>query len=376
MLRSFSNHQIPKNHSGTNKHSEEGTKVVLEDRIKVHFDNHPELAEEDQWKKFVEHRIKWSPLKSTHIDVGGALGGPTPTLPSSPAPKLFGIASRFQNAFSSPSKSDKSDKTQEDVEEEEEEEDSDVELISTKAGKLDDEDDAEDLDYEPKTGYLVGLKDWTLEKWESAHDSALDTLDDIFDTVQTNSNGLKASLSTAESVNVLSSAAELFFLLQSQVPVTTIRESKWLDQKIIGKYAAYIDLDWPILDISYLIDFKFILVLLSWFLLAVLGPAIGSYYFNFIGQTNKRVRFDPLAFSLVKLVLAYLFLSGNVSFADVKNNAKVWADEHGLTDSTSLFDYFRAHLFHDSVTLRLILGNTPFVNGFIGVIVALYVAAI
>jgi hypothetical protein len=332
------------------------------------------LIEDDEWKRYVTHRIKNSPVKSTQIDFA-ELDHPVPTLPSSPAPRLFNIASRFKGAFSSPGKSEKEDEDQED--EDENEEDSDIEILQGgDKTLLEDNEGEDDKEYTPKFQFFTVIKDWSIEKWENSYDYALDQVDDFVDNVQYNSNSLKKALSTADSVNTITSIVEFVLLLRNQVPTIKLSEATFLDQQILGKYTNYIDLDWPVFDFSALIDFKFALVVISWLLLTIVGPLIGSYYFNFIGKKQKKVKFDPLVFNLVKLLFSYFFLSGAVSFEDVKNNAQVWADEHGLLEQTTLCQKARAHLFHNSITLRLVLGNTPFISGFIGVLVALYIAAI
>lgn len=350
----------------------------MEDRISAHFDNHPELIEDTEWKKFVSHRAKNSPVKSTQVDVLVPLDGPTPTLASSPT-KLFGIATKFAKSFSSPTKTDTEivGDSEDEEEEEEEEEDSDADVQVLKGQEdLTDDEEGEDKEYVPKYQYVTAVKDWTIEKWEDIYNYALDTIDDTVDSVHTSSNNLKKSLSSAQSVNFISAFVEVGFLLHHQVPVVKIGQASFLDQAIIGKYFKYIDPNWPIFDFKALLDFKFLLAVLAWFFLSVVAPLIGSYYFNFIGKKHKKINFDPLVFNLVKLILAYLFLSGSVSFDDVKNNTQVWADEHVSLGQATLIQKFKAHAFHNSITLRLILGNTPFINGFVGALVALYIAAI
>lgn len=377
----------------------------MEDRISSHFDNHPELVEDDEWKKYVLHRVKTSPVKSTQVDVLGTLDGPAPTLPSSPAPKLFGIASRFKGAFSSPSKDepvtkengvekvddeddedddDDDDDEDDDDDDDDEDDEDDVEVLESDDDEEEEEvkgdeellEEEEDKDYVPKFQFFTNAKDWAIEKWESTYDYVLDQVDETVYSVTSGSTALKKALSTPESVNYITSGVEAAFLVHNQVPIVELRYLPFLDQSILSKYSRYIDLDLPVYDFSTLVDLKFIASFLFWVFFFVVIPLIGSYYFNFVGKKHKKVRFDPLVFNVIKLISAYLFLSTAVSFDDLKNNAQVWADEHGLLEVTDFTQKIKAQVFHITVTLRLILGNVPFINGFIGLVIALYVASI
>lgn len=168
---------------------------------------------------------------------------------------------------------------------------------------------------------------------------------------------------------------EVGLLINNQVPLISIKDAPFLSQEIISKY-KFIDPTFKIWDISSLIQFKFILILLTWFGLSIGLPLLFSYYFNFIGKKQRKTKFDPLIFNVSKLLLAYLFIPKNVSFQDIKDDAAAWASEHGLIEHASIFQIINAHLVHNTITLSLVLGNIPFIISGVGILVALYVASI
>jgi len=274
---------------------------------------------------------------------------------------------------------------EEDVEEDvEEDADSDVEVLSKSSGKdtelVDDdeeEDDDNDVDYKPKFEFITKFQDWFINKYEEFYDFTQDQKDEIIYSIKKSNNDAKKKLSTTTSINTLSSLLELSLLIYQQIPLIPIKNATFLNQEIISKY-KFINLNFKILDITSLIQFKFILILLTWFILLIFSPLIFSFYFNFISiKKSKKTKFDPLIFNISKFILSYIFLSSlNVSFQDIKNDAAIWANEHGLIESSTILQKINAHLFHNSITLRLILGDLPLINSSVGILVALYVASL
>lgn len=346
-------------------HSDEGTKVVLEERLQEHFDNHPELEENATFAKFVAFRRKQSPVKVTQIDEIAAVVEDDDKPASSPG-RLFSLGQRFKASFSSPLKSNTTAADTEDESDDEDEQGSDVELLSTEKDRELVEDDAD------QTPFFESVKEWV----EEQQDKVLDWYYDGQDLLIEKSDATKKFLSSASTINFLTTGVESAVLIKQQVPLTTLKQLSFLDQKILAKYSKYIDLNATVPDLAVFGDLKFLLVLLTWATLSIFLPVLGSYYFNFIGKKQKKVKFDPFVFNLVKLLLAYIFLSGTVSFDDIKNNAEVWADENGILASATLYQKLKAHSFHNTLTLKLVLGNLPFVGSVVGLLVALYIAAI
>jgi hypothetical protein len=360
--------------------SDEGTKLVLEERIHEHIDNHPELEEDEEFTKYVQFRKRTSPKKSQQdVSSDGQILKPVDSKTISTPSKLFQIAKRFRGADSSPSKESHGVDDEEEKDEDSNAEDDDIELIENNEGEdreLLDEEEA-DSEYSPSYfEFVTKIQDWFIDQYESTLAFTEDATEEFKSSVVKKSASLKHSLSSAESINILTTSVELGLLLHQQIPVIYLKNASFLDQKILAKYSKFINPKWPVYDFAAFFDLKLIFVLVTWFVLSVVIPVITSYYINFIGKKSRKVKLDPFVFNISKLILAYLFLSGNVSFNDVKNNAEVWAEQHGLLDNASLLQHLRAHAFHNSITLRLILGNLPFINGAVGALVALYVAAI
>lgn len=372
--------------------SEDGTKPILEEKLAQHFDNHPELEEHEFYRKFYVFRKKNSPRKSTSTSTGDLASSPSykvlkplnDKLKSSPN-KLLSISKGFKNK-SSPYKStqdegkDDEEEEEDDDEEEEEEDDDDIEVLSKSSGKdgelLDEEaEEHEHGDYHPKFEFITKIQDWFIGKYEDFYDYAEEQKDDFVYSTKKFNNDAKKKLSTTDAVNGLSLLLEFALIVHEQVALIEIKEASFLSQDIISKY-KFIDPSYKIWDLASLIQFKFIFILFTWFGLSIGLPLLFSYYFNFIGKKQRKTRFDPLVFNVTKLLLTYFFLSTNVSFQDIKDDAAVWANEHGLIQSATIYQRISAHLFHNSITLRLILGDIPFITSGVGILVALYVASI
>ncbi|KAH3673657.1 hypothetical protein WICMUC_003560 [Wickerhamomyces mucosus] len=372
-----------------------GTKAVLEDRIGDHLDNHPELESDEKFKKYISFRKRASPRK--------LFGSLTDAVPSSPSSRTLKPLNAKLN--SSPEKSRVEDdivniSEDEDEDEDEDEENDEVEIevelveredgadegenFSITTGKdselLDDneiEQEEADIDYIPHYPWITKVQDYVIEKYEDFNEYVADKSDETYDSFFTKSHKLRKQLSTADSINYLTNAIELGLILYQTVPLIELGNAPFFDQDILEKYFGnYIKSSWLIVDFRALIQFKFLFTLFTWFTLSYILPSIGSYYFNFIAKKSKKHAFDPLTFALFKLLLAHVFLTGNVSFNNVANDAQVWAEEHGLLENASYLTHLQAHLFHSSITLRLILGQIPFIHGFIGVLVSLYTAII
>lgn len=370
--------------------SDEGTKPILEEKLAQHFDNHPELEEDDTYRKYYLFRKRSSPSKVTQSIGNEITSSPSykvlkplnDKLKSSPN-KLLSISKGFKNK-SSPYKSaqDEEDEDEEDddeEEEEEEEDDDDIEILSRSSGKdgelLEDDEEHEDADYHPKFEFLTKIQDWFIGKYEDLYDYAEEQKDEFVYTAKKLNTDAKKKLSTTDAVNGLGQLLEVGLLINNQVPLISIKDAPFLSQEIISKY-KFIDPTFKIWDISSLIQFKFILILLTWFGLSIGLPLLFSYYFNFIGKKQRKTKFDPLIFNVSKLLLAYLFIPKNVSFQDIKDDAAAWASEHGLIEHASILQIINAHLVHNTITLSLVLGNIPFIISGVGVLVALYVASI
>lgn len=108
--------------------SDEGTKPILEEKLAQHFDNHPELEEDDTYRKYYLFRKRSSPSKVTQSIGNEITSSPSykvlkplnDKLKSSPN-KLLSISKGFKNK-SSPYKS-----AQEEEDEDEEDDDDDEE---------------------------------------------------------------------------------------------------------------------------------------------------------------------------------------------------------------------------------------------------------
>lgn len=351
-----------------------------------HFDNHPELESDPFYRKFYIFRKKSSPKKSTQ-SVNDLASSPSykilkplnDKLKSSPD-KLLSISKGFKNK-SSPYKTAPEEDESEDEEEEEEaeeEEEEDVEVISqgdAENSELLEADETTDASYKPKFEFVTKIQDWFIGKYEDFYEYADDQKEEfIYQTKKFNLD-TKKKLSTTTAVNAIVQSLELGSLIYQQVPLIPIKDASFLKQEIISKY-KFINPNFKIWDITSLIQFKFILILITWFTLSIGLPLLFSHYFNFISKKSRKTKFDPLVFNITKLILAYLFLASNVTFEDIKNDAGVWANEHGLIEGATLVQRFQAHLFHNSITLRLILGELPFIGSAVGIVVALYVASI
>lgn len=359
-------------------YSTEGTKPVLEERINEYLDNHPELEADPIFGRLSQFRKKSSPKKSAPIPVSPVKQS-TSKASSTPA-KLFQIAKRFRGVDSSPSKEtqkeaeeESDEESDDDDEEDEDSDDDDVEVLEGDDKELLEE----DSEYVPsKFGFVTTAQDWFIGKYENSVSCFESKAESLTSSVVRQSNSLRKLLSSADAINILTTCAEFGSLAKEQIPIIQLRQASFLDHKILSKYSKIINPKWPIVDISALLNMEILLVFLSWFLLQVAAPYIGAYYINFISKKSKKAKIDPFVFNIVKLIFAYLFLSGNVSFNDVKNSTEVWAEEHGLTQNTSYCHILGAYIFRNSITLRLLLGNLPFIDGAIGAAVALYAAAI
>lgn len=349
-----------------------------------HFDNHPELESDEFYKKFYIFRKKNSPKKSTQ-SVNDLASSPSykilkplnDKLKSSPD-KLLSINKGFKNKSSPYKTAPEEDESEEDDEEEEDEEEDDIEVISpadAENSELLEDDEASDATYKPKFEFVTKIQDWFIGKYEDLYEYADDQKEEfIYQTKKLNLD-TKKKLSTTTAVNAIAQSLEFGSLIYQQVPLIPIKDAPFLKQEIISKY-KFINPNFKIWDITSLIQFKFILILITWFTLSIGLPLLFSHYFNFISKKSRKTKFDPLVFNITKFILSYIFLASNVTFEDIKNDAGVWANEHGLIESATLYQRFQAHLFHNSITLRLILGELPFISSAIGIVVALYVASI
>ncbi|CCH46584.1 Glutathione transferase 3 [Wickerhamomyces ciferrii] len=378
--------------------NEEGTKPILEEKLAQHFDNHPELENHQYYRKFYIFRQKNSPTKeaSTNVYKNDITSSPSykvipqlnDGLRSSPD-KVLNIRRNLKNK-SSPYKSAVEDEASELVEDEEqddddeeekddekeddEEEDDDVELLNEDGTPANEDDEEADGEYKPKFEFLTKIQDWFIETYESTYDYLEDQKEEfIYSTVKFN-NDTRKKLSSVQAVNFFIQSLELGLLTYQQVPLIQISEAPFLSQEIISKY-KFIDQSWKIFDLSALIQFKFILIVLTWFTFSIGIPLFVSHYVNFTTKKFKKQRFDPLIFNIVKLIISYLVYSKTISFQDIKDDTAVWADEHGLLQAT-LYEKINAHFVHNSITLNLVLGNIPFIGSSVGILVALYVASL
>ncbi|KAH3686274.1 hypothetical protein WICPIJ_002771 [Wickerhamomyces pijperi] len=346
-----------------------GTKQVLETRILEHLDDHPELEDDDRYTKIINYYKSKSPAKASQE--------------STPDADVVELEDSEEEE-----EDEEEEKATENVADDDEEEvEIEVELVERSdledgeeerelLGAADEDDDEEDAEYVPGNFGLTKFQDCLIEKYEKAYDCVQGKFDCIANTVSSGSSQLKEQLSSVETVNYLTTATELAVLLYDQVPLVELQEASFLDQSICSKYyGTFIQPDFQIVDIAALFQVKFVFTLATWFLLSYALPSIGAYYFNFATKKFTNSKYDPLSFNLVKLILAYFFLNGNVPVSAVKNDVKVFAAERGLLQA-SICNHLKAHWFHSSIVLRLVLDRLPFLNGFIGILVALYVAVI
>lgn len=200
---------------------------------------------------------------------------------------------------------------------------------------------------------------WT---WEDYKEVIIDKLEEIKDSVLEYNHLVQSKLSTVCTINSIGVGIEFVLLLTTLLPLEqSTHEWLWPVFKWTPRFERLIDCElfWTPFTV--------------WFIFAVGIPLLTSHYFNFkaaqasgtngrrkskTSSKNKNLLFDPLVFSLTKLVLTYLLF------------------HEKFTPLVGFCSCLSSTLHKTTPLLHASVGDVPIITGVIGTIVSLYVAVL
>lgn len=328
----------------TNNSSDiDGVKAFIEEKIKDHFEEHPELELNDNYKKYFQHRKRAAQKPASRRTSGFA------TI------KLEGEEEDLDESGDS---EDQDDEVEEEVLEEVDDDavkDSQDNSFTTKESL----EDAKDKLYEVyKTSFV--------EHYENAKEKTIDYYEEAVDYLTDGNVTLKNILSEPYTLFNGELILEFFFILNKNIKVVNL--AHYTPASIKAHVPAVVK-SLPIYKLEDILKPEFLKLATFWFAISALLPLIASYYVNF---NKSGLKYDPFSFFVTRGLLNFIFLGDTYTFEDVKNDADVSAAKLGLTEVTS-WQIFKDFTFRNSIILRNTLGLIPLFGVLIGLLVSFYV---
>ncbi|ODV93217.1 hypothetical protein PACTADRAFT_5001 [Pachysolen tannophilus NRRL Y-2460] len=224
-----------------------------------------------------------------------------------------------------------------------------------------------------KFSFFEKISSKPLEIYGSIYDSIVDKYYDLEEFFEDQNESVRDLVSSPVSIVGAEIFTEFFYILYYHFEWTTISRSYYVPQ-LVKENLPYNTLSWPIWNFETFFNDSFLTVIFLWSLISIFFPLLISFYVNFTAvkkQGNRKLKnykysFDPLIFSLVKLILTLIILQGDISFDDVKDELVYRFTGEGI------FYAIKSYIFHGALDLRLIFGNAPILGSAASTFIALY----